>query len=176
MRACRSRLVIAVRPGAGSGLLSQVLRQYSGPESELVSTRQRADAVRQGIAGAALVCVGSDDLTGLQGVELGEEFSVVLLPKNHRLAGRAGVAADLEGEPGYRAQCTESRLDEIMDRVAHGRLVTVVGSAATDRLPSEVSAVPVTDLPPTTLALCWLSGTSTPGLPALVGRRAPGSC
>lgn len=67
MRACRSRLVIAVRPGAGSGLLSQVLRQYSGPESELVSTRQRADAVRQGIAGAALVCVGSDDLTGLQG-------------------------------------------------------------------------------------------------------------
>ncbi|MFC8360716.1 hypothetical protein ACFUIY_12680 [Streptomyces griseorubiginosus] len=61
-----------------------------------------------------------------------------------------------------------------MDRVALGRLVTVVGSAATDRLPCEVSAVPVTDLPPTTLALCWLSRSSTPGLPALVGAAASG--
>lgn len=118
-----SRLVIAVRPGAGSGLLSQVLRQYSGPEPELVFTHQRVDAVREGIAAAALVCVGSDDLTGLRGVELGEEFPVVLLPENHRLAGRAGVAvAGLAGEPGCRAQCPGSRLDEIMDGVALGRL------------------------------------------------------
>ncbi|MFJ8636373.1 hypothetical protein [Streptomyces sp. NPDC093568] len=39
-----------------------------------------------------------------------------------------------------------------------------------------MSAVPVTDLPPTTLALCWLSGTSTPHLAALVdtvGSRRP---
>ncbi|MHC3475621.1 hypothetical protein ACYF6T_44150 [Streptomyces sp. 7R007] len=63
-----------------------------------------------------------------------------------------------------------------MDRVALGRLVTVVGSAVSDRLPGEVSAVPVADLPPTTLALCWLSGTSTPQLAALVdavGSRRP---
>ncbi|MFC8784963.1 LysR family transcriptional regulator [Streptomyces nigra] len=172
-----SRLVIAVRPGTGSGLLSQVLRQYSGPEPELVFTHQRADAVREGIADAALVCVGSDDLTGLQGVEMGEELPVVLLPRDHQLAGRAGVTvADVQGEPAYRAQCPESGLDEIMDRVALGRLVTVVGSAVSDRLPEEVSAVPVTDLPPTTLALCWLSGRSTPQLADLVdtvGSRRP---
>jgi hypothetical protein len=46
-------------------------------------------------------------------------------------------------------------LDEIMDLVALGRLVTIVGSAATDRLPLDIAAVPVTDLPPTTLAFCW---------------------
>ncbi|MFJ8636372.1 LysR family transcriptional regulator [Streptomyces sp. NPDC093568] len=84
-----SRLVIAVRPGTGSGLFSQLLCNYPGAEPELVFTHWRADAVREGTADAALVCVGSDDLTGLQGVEMGEEFPVVLLPRDHRWpAGR----------------------------------------------------------------------------------------
>jgi hypothetical protein len=43
-----------------------------------------------------------------------------------------------------------------------GRLVTVVGSAAADRLTREVIAVPVTDSPTATPALGWLPQTSRP--------------
>ena len=53
-------------------------------------------------------------------------------------------------------------LDEILDRVALGRLITVAGSAAADRLTREVMAVPVADVPPTTLALGWLPQPSRP--------------
>jgi hypothetical protein len=53
-------------------------------------------------------------------------------------------------------------LDEILDRVALGRLITVVGSAAADRPTREVMAVPVADVPPTTLALGWLPQASRP--------------
>lgn len=162
------RLVVAVRPGTGSGLLSRVLLRHTGPEPELVFTRDQAGAVRDGIADAALVCVGSEDLTGLRGVELGEELPVALVPRGHHLAGRAAVAvAELRDEPGYRAHCPEIGLDEIMDRVLLGRLVTVVGSGVTDRLPRDVAAVPVSDLPPTTLAFCWSPGTQNRELLAL---------
>ncbi|MFJ8364220.1 LysR family transcriptional regulator [Streptomyces sp. NPDC093984] len=163
------RLVIAVRPGTGSGLLSRVLRDYTGPEPELVFTHDRAGALRDGVADAALLCKGSDDLTGLRGVEVGEENPMVLLPRDHRLADRAALTvADIQGEPGYRSHCPEVGLDEITDRVALGRLVPVVGSAVVDRLPTEVTAVPVTDLPPTTLAFCWSPENSNPDLRRLV--------
>ncbi|MEV5177330.1 LysR family transcriptional regulator [Streptomyces flaveolus] len=170
------RFVVAVRPGTGSGLLSQVLRRYSGPEPELVFTHDRAAAVRDGVADAALVCVGSEDLAGLRGVEIGEELPVALLPSGHRLAGRTALAvAELADEAGYRPYCPEIGIEEIMDRVALGRLVTVVGSAVSDRLPRDVVAVPVTDLPPTTLAFCWAPGTRNRDLLALAKELAAGA-
>ncbi|WP_433446495.1 LysR family transcriptional regulator [Streptomyces sp. CA-142005] len=169
-------LVIAVRPGTGSGLLAQVLRRHTGPEPELAFTHDQAGAVRDGIADAAVLCVGSDDLAGLQGVEVGQEKPVALLRRDHVLAGRAAVTvADLQGEPGYRSHCPEVGLDEIMDRVALGRLVTVVGSAAADRMPGGVAAVPVTDLPPTTLAFCWSPETTNPELLKLADTLAAGA-
>ncbi|MBV2353859.1 LysR family transcriptional regulator [Streptomyces sp. J2-1] len=167
------RLVVAVRPGTGSGLLTQVLSRYTGPEPELVFTHERAAAVRDGIADMALVCLGTEDISGLRGVEVGEELPMALLPVGHPLAGRSALGvADLVDEPGYRARCPEIGIDEIMDRVALGRLVTVVGSAASERLPRDVVAVPVTDLPPTTLAFCWSPTTRNPGLLDLVQRLA----
>lgn len=167
------RLVVAVRPGTGSGLLTDVLRRYAGPEPEFVFTHDRAAAVRDGIADVALVCLDTEDISGLRGVEVGEELPMLLLPAGHRLAGRAALAAaDLVDEPGYRARCPEIGIDEIMDRVALGRLVTVVGSAASERLPRDVVAVPVTDLPPTTLAFCWSPTTRNQSLVELAERLA----
>ncbi|MEU3985588.1 LysR family transcriptional regulator [Streptomyces sp. NPDC026672] len=163
-----SRLVVAVRPGTGTGLFARLLRRHTGPEPELVFTHDRGTALREGVADAALLCVGSDDLTGLRAVEVTEENPVALLRGDHPLARRTAVTvADLRGEPGYRGECPEAGLDEIMDRVALGRLVTVVGSAAADRLPPDVAAVPVADLPPTTLAFCWAPGNTDPDLMAL---------
>ncbi|MFI1564413.1 TetR/AcrR family transcriptional regulator [Streptomyces sp. NPDC020490] len=63
-------------------------------------------------------------------------------------------------------------LDEILDRVALGRLVTVVGPAVSDRLPREVAAVPVTDVPGITLALARPRRSSRPDVMAFIGRGA----
>jgi DNA-binding transcriptional LysR family regulator len=158
-----ARFVLAVRPGTGSGLLAEVLRSHDGAEPELVFTSDQAGALRDGTADVALLCTHSDDLTGLQTTEVAEEWPVALLPRDHHLARRPVVTTgELRQEPAYQDQCPPMGLDEILDRVALGRLVTVVGSVDADRLTREVIAVPVTDLPMTTLALGWLPQTSRP--------------
>jgi DNA-binding transcriptional LysR family regulator len=157
------RLVLAVRPGTGSGLLAQALGSRDGAAPELVFTHDQEDAVRSGTADLALLCMHSNDLTGLEVTEVAEEYPVALVTRDHRLARRAMVSTDeLRQEPAYQEQCPPMGLDEILDRVALGRLVTVVGSGAADRLTREVMAVPVADLPPTTLALGWLPQASRP--------------
>ena len=157
------RLVLAVRPGTGSGLLAQAVRSHDGAAPELVFTHDQAGAVRDGTADVALLCLHSNDLTDLEITEVTEEYPVALLTRDHRLARRAMVTtAELRQEPAYRDQCPPMGLDEILDRVALGRLITVVGSGAADRLRREVMAVPVADLPPTTLALGWLPQASRP--------------
>jgi DNA-binding transcriptional LysR family regulator len=157
------RLVLAVRPGTGSGLLAQAVRSHDGAAPELVFTHDQAGAIHDGTADFALLCMHSSDLTGLEITEVTEEYPVALLTRDHRLARRAMVTtAELRQEPAYREQCPPMGLDEILDRVALGRLVTVVGSGTADRLTREVTAVPVADLPPTTLALGWLPQASRP--------------
>jgi DNA-binding transcriptional LysR family regulator len=157
------RLVLAVRPGTGSGLLAQAVRSHDGAAPELVFTHDQAGAIHGGTADFALLCMHSSDLTDLEITEVTEEYPVALLTRDHRLARRAVVTtAELRQEPAYREQCPPMGLDEILDRVALGRLVTVVGSGVADRLTREVTAVPVADLPPTTLALGWLPQASRP--------------
>jgi DNA-binding transcriptional LysR family regulator len=158
-----SRPVLAVRPGTGAGLLAQALRSHDGAVPELVFTHDQAAALRDGTADVALLCVHSNDLTDLEFVEVTEEYPIALLSRDHRLARRTMVtAAELRQEPAYQEQCPAIGLDEILDRVALGRLITVVGSGAADRLTREVVAIPVADLPPTTLALGWLLQASRP--------------
>jgi DNA-binding transcriptional LysR family regulator len=157
------RLVLAVRPGTGSGLLAQALRSHDGAVPELAFTQDQAGALRDATADFALLCTDSSDLTGLKITEVAEESPVALLARDHRLARRAMVTtAELRSEPGYQEQCPPMGLDEILDRVALGRLIAVVGSTAADRLTREVTAVPVADLPPTTVALGWLPQAARP--------------
>jgi DNA-binding transcriptional LysR family regulator len=162
-----SRFVLAVRPGTGSGLLAEALRAYEGAEPELVFTADGAGSLRDGTADVALLCTDRDDLTDLQAVDIAEAHPVALLPSDHPLAGRATViAAELRLDPAYREQCPPVGLDEILDRVALGRLVTIVGSTGAERLTPEVTAVPVTDVPSTTLALAWLPRSTRPEIVA----------
>ena len=162
-----SRLVLAVRPGTGSSLLAEVLRSHDGTEPELVFTSDQAGALRDGTADVALLCMHSDDLTDLQTTEVAAECPVALLPRDHRLAHRAAVTTgELRQELAYQEQCPPMGLDEILDRVALGRLVTVVGSVDAHRLTREVIAVPVQDLPMTTLALGWLPQAVRPEIAA----------
>ncbi|MFD5573693.1 LysR family transcriptional regulator [Streptomyces cadmiisoli] len=150
------RLVLAVRPGTGSGVLAQLLRAHEGADPDLVFTHDRVAALLEGTADVALLCAGTDALAGLETCEVAHEGPIALLPRGHHLAHRATVTtAELRQAPAFREQCPPLGLDEILDRVALGQLVTVVGSSVADRLAREVTAVPVTDLPTTTLVLGW---------------------
>lgn len=163
------RLVLAVRPGSALGLLTRLLSLHDGPGPELVFTHDQVDALREGTADVALLCMGSDDLTGLQTADVAEEEPVALVPNEHPLAQRAAVTvAELRGDPAYRDQCPPLGLDEILDRVALGRLIAVVGSSSTERLAQGVVAVPVKDLPATRLALGWRPQASRSAIAALV--------
>ncbi|GII59728.1 LysR family transcriptional regulator [Planotetraspora thailandica] len=153
------RLVIAVRPGTGAGLLSQVLDAYRrGPDPvpiEMLFTAALTTALRDGTADLALMC-SSDDLDGLDTADLLDEGPVALLPAGHPLAARESLTAqDLRGEDRFREQCPPIALDEIVDRVAIGDLVVVIGAGTTSRLGPSVTAVPVVDMPSTRLVLAW---------------------
>ncbi|MFC0112434.1 LysR family transcriptional regulator [Kibdelosporangium aridum] len=150
------RLVVAARPGTGSGLLADLVRAYEGAEPEFIFTSDSVMAVRDGTADIALLCVGTADLSGFRTLAVAEERPLALLPRDHPVACRRAVTTrELSDDPAYQL-CPQSSLDEILDRVALGRLVTVVGDAVAERLTPGVVGIPVTDLPATTLALGWL--------------------
>lgn len=159
-------LVIAACPGTASGLLGRLVQDGSGMHRpEVLFTHDRPAALREGRADIALLCRDRDDLTGLRTVEVAEEDPVALLPRGHELAGHATLrSTDLRDEPCWMERCPPVGLDELVDRVVLGQLVTVVGSAATVRLPADVVAVPVMDLPTTVLVMGWPEGSSRPEL------------
>ncbi|MEU7856299.1 LysR family transcriptional regulator [Nonomuraea sp. NPDC049141] len=116
-RAARpQRLVIAAPPGTGAALLSLVLDAYrSGPDPvpvEVLFTVDLAAALRDGTADLALMC-GSDDLDGLDTVDLLDESPVALLPAGHPLAARGSLTArDVRADTEFREQPPRVGLDE----------------------------------------------------------------
>ncbi|MEU0843661.1 LysR family transcriptional regulator [Streptomyces sp. NPDC005962] len=163
------RLVMAVRPGTASGLIADLVRSFEVGGHDVVFTHDLLAALRDGTADIALLCLGSDDLTGLRTADLTEEAPFALVPRDHPLARRTMVTvADLGQDANFAPECPPVGLDEIVDRVVLGRLVTVVGSGAAERISSEVAAVPVSDLLPTRLALAWPEGASRPAVTAFV--------
>jgi len=163
------RLVMAVRPGTASGLIADLLRSSEVGSHDVVFTHDRPAALRDGRADIALLCIGTDDLTGLRTADLTEEAPFALVPRGHPLARRTAVTvAELGQDANFEPECPPVGLDEIVDRVVLGRLITVVGSGAAERISSEVAAVPVSDLLPTRLALAWPEGASRPAVTAFV--------
>lgn len=167
----RRPLLVAATPGTGAGLLRGLVDAYAratAADVEIVFTRDQAAALRAGTADVAVLCA-TDDLRGLDTLELATEHAVALLPAGHRRAERTGVTlAELGEETTFRKDCPIAPLDEILDLVAVGQLVTVVGESAADRAGSMVVAVPVADLPPTTLQLAWRRGSRDPAAAAFV--------
>jgi hypothetical protein len=130
-------------------------------------THDQPAALRDGRADIALLCIGTDDLSGLRTADLTEEAPLALMPRP--LARRPAVTvAELGQDANFEPECPPLGLDEIVDRVVLGRLVTIVGSGAAERISPEVTAVPVSDLPPTRLSLAWPEGASRPALTAFV--------
>ncbi|MCX4905845.1 LysR family transcriptional regulator [Streptomyces sp. NBC_00878] len=158
------RVTIAVRPAAGPGVLPALLAAgaqgaqggQDGVLTDVVFTYDEIGALRDGTADVALMCQ-SVATPGLELMELGLERPVVLLPVGHPLADRPFLTlAEVEALPGYEAQLPNEALDAMVDRVALGRLVVVVGESVRDRLGGSVRVVPVHGYPATQLVLAWL--------------------
>jgi DNA-binding transcriptional LysR family regulator len=172
-RAARSnRLVVAARPGQGSGLLAAVLPRYERSKDalpiEILFTRQQAAAVRDGTADAGLMC-SSEDLAGLQTAELIEEAAVALLPAGHPLACRPAITiGELRHLDTFSEQCPDSSLDQIIDLVALRRLIVVASDSTAAKLGPEVTAVPVTGLVTSMVILGWMPAVPPPALAAFI--------
>ncbi|MFI7708891.1 LysR family transcriptional regulator [Nonomuraea sp. NPDC049480] len=156
----QQRVTIAARPAAGPGVLPALLaagaQGADGVLTDVVFTYDEVGALRDGTADVALMCQ-TVATPGLELMELGPERPVVLLPAGHPLADRPFLTlTEVEALPGYEAQLPNEPLDVMVDRVALGRLVVVVGESVRDRLGGFVRTVPVHGYPVTQLVLAWL--------------------
>jgi DNA-binding transcriptional LysR family regulator len=152
-------LTLAARPGAGHSVLTGLLNSYaelpgSGPV-DVLYCYDEVSALRTGAADVTLMCATSTT-NGLELLVLGDERPVAMLPEGHHLAARPSLAmADLHSLPEFSDALPHEPLDAIVDRVARGLLVVVVGEGVADRLGAAVTAVPVVDYPITHLVLAW---------------------
>jgi DNA-binding transcriptional LysR family regulator len=159
-------LVLAIRAGTGTGLLPNALAAHETPPIRVIFTHNQATALRNGTADVALMCA-TDDLKGLHTANLIEESAVALLPASHPLTTRAAVTTtQLRAERTFDPRCPQRPLDEVIDLVALGQLIVVVGESAADRLTQDVVALPVTDLPSSQVLLGWQ--TPNPAIAAFV--------
>ena len=165
-------LTLAARPGAGQSVLTGLLNSYaelpgSGPV-EVLYCYDEVSALRTQAADVALMCA-TGTTNGLELLELGDERPVAALPVGHRLAARSSLAmADLHSLPEFSDALPPEPLDAIVDRVARGLLVVVVGEGVADRLGASVTAVPVVDYPITHLVLAWPADQTHPARAELV--------
>ncbi|WP_207400552.1 LysR family transcriptional regulator [Actinomadura roseirufa] len=179
-----SRLVLVMKPGGDCGLLPEILAAYeSAPDAvpvdiALCSAHERAGMIRDGRADVGLLHRVNADLTGLDTEDLRTEDQVAVLPRGHRLAGRASVRlADLAGETmprwsaGRRDDPGELRVrdaGQLMQLIALGRAAAVLPASVRGQLRDDLTCVPVTDAPPTTLVLAWPRGRRSRALAAFV--------
>lgn len=123
-------------------------------EHALVAEEAQTDALRAGDADAAIVRLPIDD-DELHVVRLYDERAFVVVPEAHAAAELESLtAADLEGEATIeRGSMTWS---EVVEVVASGAGVALMPqSLARLHQRRDVAALPVDDLPPTTIALAW---------------------
>jgi len=154
------RITLAARPASGPGILPDLIAAGAqGPHgalTDVVFTYDEVGALRDGTADVALMCQ-STPAPGLETMELGVEQPVVLLPAGHPLSDRPILTlTEVEALPGYQAHLPHEALDAMVDRVALGGLVVVVGDSVRDRLGGSVRTVPVQGYPTTQLVLAWL--------------------
>jgi DNA-binding transcriptional LysR family regulator len=179
----QQRVTLAVRPATGPGVLPALLAaDAQGPDgalTDVVFTYDEIAALRDGTADVALMCQ-SVATPGLEMIELGPEEPVVLLPAGHPLADRPLLTlAEVEALPAFEAQLPNEGLDAMVDRVALGQLVVVVGESVRARLGESVRALPVHGYPATQLVLAWFpDGRSaatrlTAAAHAVIERRMP---
>ena len=166
-----ARLRLVLKPGGDAGLLSGILAGYAHhPHARRVDIlfsgpADRTDFLRDGRADVGLLFAPFDDLDGLAHETLYTENRVVIVPPEHRLAGRTSVRlSDLEGEslprwkgvPGGDGTGPEvADVVQLVDMIKLGRMVGVLPRSLIEPMQAGVVCVPVLDAPPSRLVLAW---------------------
>ncbi|MEV4754732.1 LysR family transcriptional regulator [Micromonospora sp. NPDC049559] len=186
-------LVLVTKAGADADLLPGILAEYAaGPDALPVEVRlcgigEQANLLRQGHADVALLHRPYDDLSGIDTEELLTEAQVAVLPRGHRLAGRAGIhLADLRGEtlprwpvplaPGAELLPEGETVPgplvangaQLLQLIALGRAVAVLGESARRHLRDDLVCVPVLDARPSTIVIGWPERSRSRAVAALV--------
>jgi DNA-binding transcriptional LysR family regulator len=162
-----ARLTVAVRPGTGQGALARIIsayrEQFDGPVLDVHFTYTQEEALRDGTAQVAVTCQYEPLAPDLASLHVEDEEPVAVLPAGHPLAGRSAVTvAELQALPAYRPRAPLAGLDAVLDRVAMGLEVVIVGGSAVVSLRPSLAAVPVPDAPGASLRLAWLPERNDP--------------
>ncbi|MYR43375.1 LysR family transcriptional regulator [Streptomyces sp. SID5910] len=175
------KLVLAVKADGDAGLLEPILTRYaSEPGSVPVAVRlcgwqEQPGLLRGGEADASLVHAPFDG-TGLDSETLVVEPRVAVLASDHPLAARDRLElADL----GWSSGTVERHIDEarrgrgdlaqVLAAVSLGEAVTLLPASVAVRYPRPgIAYRPVSDAPPTELALAWPQESRSTATAALV--------
>jgi DNA-binding transcriptional LysR family regulator len=174
---------LVIKPGGDANLLSGLLAAYAQspgarPVDILFSgSTDRTQYLRDHRADVALLYVPFDDTAGLNVRILRTEDRVAVLPAHHPLAGRSGVTHDdLAGEPlaSWRGTALTGAgpevgdLGELIPLVRLGRAVAILPRSLVSECPADVRLVPVTDAPPSHLAVAWRTDDRRESIAALI--------
>jgi DNA-binding transcriptional LysR family regulator len=168
-------LILAMKPGGDAGLLPAILAAYEREPQvlpvEVAFGAGPSRMLREGQADAALLYSPPDELAGLDTETLLAEAPVAVLPASHPLAHRASLRmADLDGENLHQRPTDPGAmksLSELMHTIALGHKVAVLPRVLTRPLRDDLTAVPVTDLPPVALLLAWPAHSTSLSVAAL---------
>ncbi|MFG2972337.1 LysR family transcriptional regulator [Streptomyces sp. NPDC048331] len=180
------KLTLAMKPNGDGGLLESILRRYR-LDSDAVDIEvivcgigEQAPMLRDGRADVAFLTAPYDDVSGFDTERLVAQDQVAMLPRAHRLAGRAALnLADLAGErlprwPGDDADATDDGLppvrdiSQLMQLVALGQLVAVLPESVRRHAWPDVVCVPLLDAPPTAVVVAWPERTTSRAVAALI--------
>ncbi|GLY77831.1 LysR family transcriptional regulator [Actinoallomurus iriomotensis] len=162
------RLVVVTKPAGDAGLLEPILARFAAhPDTVEVEVLicgigEQKSLLRDGTADVALLRTPQTDLSGLATEELLTERELVVLPRTHRLAGRASVrTVDLADEvfprwsdesPGSGPVITDT--GQVAELIMLGQITAVLPESVACRLGPDLIAVPVDDRR-TTLLAAW---------------------
>jgi len=181
-RAGSPRLVLVMKPNSDGGLLEKILAQYAADpasvevEMLICGIGEQARLLREGEADAALLRFPHDDAEGFAYEELLTEPDVAVLPRTHRLADRATLTmADLGDEqlphwPGSPPNGGPLVRDgsQLAQLIALGRTIALLPASTEAHLRADLTCVPVTDAPTSTLAIAWPEDSRSRPLAALI--------
>jgi DNA-binding transcriptional LysR family regulator len=167
----QAHLRLVLKAGGDAGLLSPILAKYAHqPDARRVDIlfsgpADRDEFLRDGRADVGLLYAPFDDLDGLDHETLYTEERVVIVPADHRLAGRDSVlVSDLRGETLPRGRGIPegdgtgpavADVVQMFHMITVGRMVAVLPRSLVEPVPPGLACVPVTDAPPSRLVLAW---------------------
>ncbi|KAA2252551.1 LysR family transcriptional regulator [Solihabitans fulvus] len=178
------RLIVVMKPGVDGSMMMDILTRY---EAELAAVPvdmlvcgigEQATLLREGRADIGVLHSPYDDLSGFDTETLRVYRSVVVLPRDHRLAERLSVrVADLRDEtmprwPGAPKDGATGPMvrdvSQLMQLIALRRTIAVMPESVCSHLRDDLVAVPVVDAESTTVVIAWPKRSSSPALSAFV--------